>query len=196
MHKLIVVTAPSGAGKTTIVKHLLKVFPELAFSISATTRGQRANEKDGKDYYFMGNEEFKSLIEKKSFVEWQEVYENQFYGTLLSEVKRLWDLGKHVIFDVDVRGALNLKKAFPGNSLAIFVKPPSKVALLERLTLRKSESEESLKRRIAKAELELSFETEFDVVLENKILEEALRKAEYIVKQWLMEGSAVKEIQT
>jgi guanylate kinase len=193
---MIIVTAPSGAGKTTIVKHLLNVFDNLAFSVSATTRSKRANEVEGKDYYFLSLSEFKSLIDKNSFIEWQEVYENQYYGTLLSEVERLWAFGKHIIFDIDVKGALNLKKAFPESTLSIFIKPPSREALFERLRSRKSETEESLKKRIDKATLELPFEKEFDVVIENKELSKALEKAVSIVSKWLNIDLSVKKEHT
>jgi guanylate kinase len=138
MGNLIVVTAPSGAGKTTIVRHLLKKFDSLAFSVSATTRERRANEVEGKDYYFIPVDKFKSLVAENAFLEWEEVYENNFYGTLKNEVERLWALGKHVIFDIDVQGAFNLKKEFPTQTLTIFIKPPSPEVLLERFKKRKS----------------------------------------------------------
>ncbi len=183
--KLIVVTAPSGAGKTTIVHHLLDTFENLAFSVSATTRSRRANEQEGKDYYYINVQAFEELIAQDDFLEWQEVYENQFYGTLKSEVERLWAEGKHVVFDIDVRGAMNVKKAFPGQTLTIFIKPPSKEILLERLKKRKSESAESLQKRISKATFELTFEDNFDKVLVNDDLAAALNEAEKIVGEWL-----------
>ncbi|MBI1224569.1 MAG: guanylate kinase [Bacteroidetes bacterium] len=183
--KLIVVTAPSGAGKTTIVHHLLDTFDNLAFSVSATTRSRRANEQEGIDYYYINVQEFKELITRDAFLEWQEVYENQFYGTLKNEVKRLWAMGKHVIFDIDVKGAINVKKAFPEQTLTIFIKPPSPDILLERLKKRKSESAESLQKRIAKATFELTFEDKFDQVLVNDDLTVALKQAEKIVGTWL-----------
>jgi guanylate kinase len=186
--KLIVVTAPSGAGKTTIVHHLLKTFPSLAFSVSATTRSKRANEQEGKDYYYINVSRFKELIAENAFLEWQEVYENQFYGTLKREVERLWADGKQVVFDIDVKGAINVKKAFPDETLTIFIKPPSEAILVERLKKRKSESEESLKKRIKKATFELSFEGEFDKVLVNDDLATALRQAENIVSDWFSLG--------
>lgn len=185
--KLIIVTAPSGSGKTTIVRHLLSTFNNLAFSVSATTRSPRKGETSGKDYYFMSVEQFQSHVNSGDFLEWEEVYDNQYYGTLRSEVERLWKEGKHVIFDIDVQGALNLRKAFPEKTLTIFVKPPSAEILLERLRKRKSESEESLKKRIAKAEFELSFANNFDVIIVNDQLKEALRQAESVVANYIGE---------
>ena len=186
MSKLIVVTAPSGAGKTTIVHHILEKFRgSLSFSVSATTREKRNNEQEGVDYYYINVEKFKQLIGDGAFLEWQEVYENQFYGTLKNEVQRLWGLGKCVIFDIDVKGALNLKKAYPDETLTIFIKPPSKEVLVNRLLQRRSENEDSLRKRIAKATEELTFENYFDIVLVNDVLETALKEAEEIVADWL-----------
>lgn len=183
--KLLVITAPSGAGKTTIVHHLLDTFDKLAFSVSATTRSQRPNEQEGIDYYYINVQKFKELIAQDAFLEWEEVYENQFYGTLKSEVRRLWNEGMQVVFDIDVKGAVNVKKAFPAQTLTVFIKPPSPVVLLERLKKRKSESEESLRKRIAKASFELTFEDKFDKVIVNDKLEVALRQAEDLVRAWL-----------
>lgn len=185
MGKLIVVTAPSGAGKTTIVRHLLASFGNLAFSVSATTRGRRENEQEGIDYYYINVQEFRELVAQNAFLEWEEVYENQFYGTLKSEAERLWAEGKCVVFDIDVKGALNIKKAFPDQTLTIFIKPPSPEILLERLKKRKSETDESLRKRIAKATIELTFEKHFDIALVNDDLAVALRQAEQIVGEWL-----------
>ncbi len=183
--KLIVVAAPSGAGKTTIVRHLLKTFDILAFSVSAATREQRAHEVHGKDYYFIGDEDFRQKIASEAFLEWQEVYQGQFYGTLKSEISRLWELGKVVIFDIDVQGALNIKKTYPDETLLVFVKPPSPEILFQRLHDRNTESPESLKRRVEKAAFELSFEDKFDKVLVNDELEPCLREAEKLVKNYL-----------
>jgi guanylate kinase len=181
--KLIVVAAPSGAGKTTIVRHLLQTFDTLAFSVSAATRAQRAHEINGKDYYFITEEDFRQKIGNEEFLEWQEVYAGQLYGTLKEEVTRLWELGKVVIFDIDVQGALNIQKVYPEETHLIFVKPPSPAILFQRLRDRNTESPESLKRRIEKAAFELSFENKFDIVLLNDELEPCLRRAEKIVKE-------------
>ena len=183
--KLIVVAAPSGAGKTTIVRHLLKTFDILAFSVSAATREQRAHEINGKDYYFISAEDFRQKVESEEFLEWQEVYQGQFYGTLKSEITRLWNAGKVVIFDIDVQGALNIKKTYPDEALLVFVKPPSPEILIQRLHDRNTESPESLKRRVDKAAFELSFEDKFDKVLVNDDLEPCLREAEQLVKDYL-----------
>ena len=185
MKKLIIVTAPSGAGKTTIVHHLLRTFPDLAFSVSATNRARRSHESDGVDYYFLSTEEFKQRITEGSFLEYEEVYEDQFYGTLKSEVERLWALGKCIVFDVDVKGAMNIKKAYPDESLAIFIKPPSKDILLDRLKKRKTETTESLKKRIARATEELTYENRFDKVVINEVLEHAFIETETLVRDFI-----------
>ncbi len=185
MRKLIIFTAPSDAGKTTIVRHLLQVFDNLAFSISATTRPRRPHEEEGKDYYFMDAGEFEQHIREGNFLEWEEVYPGKYYGTLKREVARLWAEGKDLIFDIDVRGAMNIKQAFPEQSMAIFVKPPSREALVERLTRRQTESGKTLKERIAKAEEELLFENKFDRVIVNDELSVALANAENLVRTWL-----------
>jgi guanylate kinase len=184
-HKLIVVAAPSGAGKTTIVKHLLATYDFLAFSVSAATREQRAHETNGKDYYFMSAAEFRDKIECNDFVEWEEVYQDQFYGTLKSEVERIWNLGKHVVFDIDVNGALAIQKSFPEETILIFIKPPSPEILFERLRGRKTETEASLKRRIEKAALELTYENKFDVVIINDDLQKAFEEAEKIISDFV-----------
>ncbi|MBK6947257.1 MAG: guanylate kinase [Haliscomenobacter sp.] len=185
MRKLIILTAPSGAGKTTIVRRLLEVFENLAFSISATTRPRRPHEEDGKDYYFMDVAEFEQNIRQGNFLEWEEVYPGKYYGTLKREVERLWAEGKDIIFDIDVRGAMNIKQAFPEQAMAIFVKPPSKEALVERLTKRQTESGKTLEERIAKAEEELLFENKFGRVIVNDELSVALANAENLVRTWL-----------
>ena len=185
MGKLIIVTAPSGAGKTTIVKYLLGKYERLAFSVSAATRERRDNEIEGQDYYFISAAKFRSLIKENAFLEWEEVYKDQFYGTLKSEVERLWKLGKHVVFDIDVQGAMNLKKVYPERTLTIFVKPPKPEVLEERLRARQSESEESLQKRIDKANFELTFEKNFDIVLVNDKLDTALKEADWIVEKYV-----------
>ncbi len=181
---MFIFTAPSGAGKTTIVRHLLKTFDYLDFSVSATSRAARAHEQDGKDYYFKSAEEIKRLIEANAFVEWEEVYENQFYGTLKSEIDRLHGLGKKIVFDIDVQGALDIKKVYGDRALAIFVDPLSKEVLFERLRGRNTETPESLKKRIAKAGRELTFRDRFDMRLLNDDLQTALSDAEAIVRKY------------
>ncbi|HMN88926.1 MAG TPA: guanylate kinase [Saprospiraceae bacterium] len=185
MNKLIVFTAPSGAGKTTIVRHLLQRIDTLAFSVSATTRAQRMHERNGEDYYFMSPERFKHLVEANAFVEWEEVYDNQFYGTLRSEIERLWAIGKNILFDIEVKGATNIKRQYPQQTLAIFVKPPSPEELFNRLHRRGTEDEASLQKRIARAAEELTYENNFDFVLVNDTLEKALQEAETIVRDYL-----------
>lgn len=183
--KVVIITAPSGAGKTTIVKHLKEVFSQLAFSVSATTRLKRKGEVHGKDYFFNTSNEFNELIANGDLVEWQEVYENQFYGTLRSEVDRIWDDQKHILFDIDVKGATNLKSKFQFDALSIFIKPPSLNTLMERLINRRSESPDDLKRRIRKMKEELSYESEFDLSVINDDLEVALEHTEQLVREFL-----------
>lgn len=185
MSKLIIFTAPSGAGKTTIVRHLLQQLPDLAFSVSATTRNKRPHEIEGRDYYFLSREEFRQRVADNDFVEWEEVYEDLLYGTLRSEVERLWALGKHIIFDIDVKGATHLKQAYPDCSLAVFVKPPSREVLFDRLRTRETESDESLRKRMARAAEELTYENTFDEVLVNDDLSEAFAQAEEMVRSFL-----------
>src|SRR5690606_17241061 len=192
--KLIIFSAPSGAGKTTIVKHLLSKYPDkLAFSISASTRDPRSNEVDGKDYYFISKEAFLHKIAHKEFVEFEEVYSGTFYGTLRSEIDRIWESGKIVIFDIDVIGGLHLKKKFGKQALAIFVQPPSLDVLVHRLRSRGTDSEEKLDERIAKADKELKFSNEFDVILENDNLEDACIQAEKLVEGFYADKLIVNE---
>jgi guanylate kinase len=180
--KLIVFSAPSGSGKTTIVRHLLQQEAlNLAFSISATSREKRGEEEHGKDYYYLSAHDFKQHIKNDDFLEWEEVYHNNFYGTLKSEVERLWALGKNVIFDIDVSGGLRIKKKFPEQTIAIFVKPPSIDELKIRLKKRKTESEDKIKMRVAKASAELATAPLFDVIIENDNLDKALAEAEQLV---------------
>lgn len=183
--KVIVFSAPSGAGKTSIVKHILDFLPELSFSTSATTRAKRHGEVNGKDYHFMTVEDFKKGIENNDFLEWEEVYDNQFYGTLKSEIERIWDAGKTVIFDVDVKGGVNIKKYFGDNALAIFIEPPTIEELGRRLRNRGTENDESLKKRVEKAEYELTFAPLFDKVILNDDLDTARREAVSAVKDFL-----------
>ncbi|MBK6267192.1 guanylate kinase [Marivirga sp. S37H4] len=184
--KAVIFSAPSGAGKTTIVNYLLKKIPELGFSISACTRDKRGRkEVDGVDYYFLTVEDFKTKIDNNEFVEWEEVYEGNFYGTLKKEIQRIWDTGSHVIFDVDVKGGLKLKEYFGDKALSIFVKVPSLELLEKRLKERNSESSSSLSQRLYKAKFEMTFEKQFDVTLVNEDLESSLQKAEQIVKEFL-----------
>ena len=183
--KLIIFSAPSGAGKTTIVHHLLNKIPQLAFSVSATTRAKRGEEVDGKDYYFISKEEFLHRIAKKEFVEFEEVYTDNFYGTLRTEIERLWKQGKHVIFDIDVEGGLHLKRKYGEHALAVFVQPPSLAVLIERLRGRGTDSEEKLNERIAKAEKELKYADQFDVILKNNDLPTACHEAEKLVADFI-----------
>jgi guanylate kinase len=184
--KLIVFTAPSGSGKTTIVRHILNTFPETAFSVSATTRKRRPHEVHGVDYYYLSVETFKLWIENDAFGEWEEVYPGQFYGTLRSEISRLHQMGKHVVFDVDVKGAMSIQRNYPVDTLTIFIKVPSMEILEQRLRARGTETEENLQNRLSKARYELTFEDQFDVVLINDVLEEALVRAEEIVRKFLL----------
>lgn len=184
--KAIIFSAPSGAGKTTIVKHLLDVRDDLSFSISACSRPRRnRTEVDGVDYYFLSVDDFKRKVTNDEFVEWEEVYKDSFYGTLKSEVERIWRLGKTVIFDVDVVGGKNLKKYFGEDALAIFVKPPSIDHLRNRLKSRDTETEESINIRMAKAEKEMGFAVHFDYILTNDNLAEAFQDAEETVSSFI-----------
>ncbi len=183
--KLIIFSAPSGAGKTTIVKHLLSKYNHLNFSISATTRPLRGDEVDGKDYYFTTKEEFLHKVARQEFVEFEEVYNGTFYGTLRSEIDRIWAQGHHVIFDIDVEGGLRLKRKFEKDALAIFVQPPSLDVLKQRLAGRGTDSEEKLQERYAKAEKELAYADKFDVILKNYDLETACKEAEQLVGDFL-----------
>ncbi len=184
--KLLVFSAPSGSGKTTIVKHLLnKEDLNLEFSISAATRDARGEEIHGKDYYFMSTEEFKKHIKADNFVEWEEVYRDNFYGTLKTEIERIWALGKNVIFDIDVAGGLRIKKKFPKETLAVFVKPPSIDELKIRLKKRSTESEDKINMRIAKASVELATAPQFDKIIKNYELEVAKEDAYQLVHEFL-----------
>ncbi|WP_341216649.1 guanylate kinase [uncultured Wocania sp.] len=184
--KLIVFSAPSGSGKTTIVRHLLGIEDlNLEFSISATSRAKRGEEIDAKDYYFLSAKEFKNKIKNDEFLEWEEVYRDNFYGTLKTEVERIWAKGKHVIFDIDVSGGLRIKRKFPEETLAVFVKPPSIDELKIRLKKRKTETEDKINMRIAKASAELATAPLFDIIIENDNLENALNEAENLISNFV-----------
>jgi guanylate kinase len=184
--KAFIFSAPSGSGKTTIVQHLLNNDPRLGFSISACTRDKRGRtEENGKDYYFLTPDEFKKKIDAEEFIEWEEVYPGNFYGTLKSEIQRIWDSGKHVIFDVDVKGGLNLKKYFGKNGLAIFVKVPSMDTLVTRLNDRGTDSSESISQRLFKAKFEMQFENHFDLTLVNQDLTTSFREAQLLVDDFI-----------
>ena len=184
--KLIVFSAPSGSGKTTIVHHLLEQKElNLGFSVSATSRPRRAQEEHGRDYYFLSNEAFEKHIKNNDFLEWEEVYKDNYYGTLQAEVERIWKEGRAVIFDIDVVGGLRIKNKYPENTLAIFVQPPSLEVMEQRLRNRKTESEEKILERLNKAEKELKFATAFDVILINDDLETAKKEAIRLVETFL-----------
>ena len=184
--KLLIFSAPSGSGKTTLVRYLLDQ-PELnlAFSVSATTRPRRGDEEEGENYYFMSRDEFIQKIKDEEFVEWEEVYRDNFYGTLRSEVERLWGEGKNVIFDIDVAGGLRIKRKFPERTLAVFVKPPSIDELKIRLKKRSTESDDKINMRIAKASVEMATEPLFDAVIKNYDLKEALEEAHQMVARFV-----------
>lgn len=183
--KVIIFSAPSGSGKSTIIGHLLKRVPGLEFSISATSRKPRQGEQDGKDYYFLTEDDFKQRVAEDKFVEWVEVYQGTCYGTLKSEIERIWDKGNTVIFDVDVLGGVSLKKIFGQKALSIFIQPPSIEVLEQRLRNRGTETEESLRKRIERAEMELQYSNQLDVVVVNDNLDNAINKTETIVNNFL-----------
>jgi guanylate kinase len=184
--KLIIFSAPSGSGKTTIVRHLLSKFSsQLAFSVSACTRPRREYEVDEKDYYFLSIDDFRQRIAKQEFAEWEEVYAGNYYGTLKAEIQRLWDEGKHVVFDVDVKGGLKLKEAYEKDALAVFVKVSSEAEIARRLNSRGTETEKTMATRLAKVRYEQSFEHEFDTVLINDDLNEALKEAEDLIQEFI-----------
>ncbi len=183
--KLIIFTAPSGSGKTTLVRHLLSKRDDLVFSVSATTRTKRYYEVEGEDYYFLSNELFAQKVENDEFIEWEEVYDSTYYGTLKSEVERIWLMGKNVIFDVDVKGALNIKNQYPDDTLSVFVKVPTLQELELRLRSRMTESEESLQKRLQRIRLELTYEKQFDMTVLNDDLEKAKQQSLLLVQNFL-----------
>jgi guanylate kinase len=187
--KLIIFSAPSGSGKTTIVKHLINTDLNLEFSVSATSRGIRGDEINGKDYYFFSADKFRKLIEDEEFIEWEEVYKDHFYGTLKSEIERIWNKGNHVIFDVDVIGGINLKHLFKEKALSVFVMPPSLIELKERLKLRATDSSEKIEMRLEKANEEILKANEFDLTIVNNDLGIACNKASYAVKTFLEDNN-------
>ncbi len=184
--KLVIISAPSGAGKSTIVKHLLESGLDLEFSVSATTRAPRGEEKNGKEYYFISVDEFRRRVENNEFVEWEEVYKDQLYGTLKSEIDRIWKKGSYVLFDVDVRGGINLKKLFGLRAISIFIMPPSVEELEKRLVKRGTDSQEKIKMRVAKAEHEMNFANEFDNIVINDNLERAENEVYELVAGFIL----------
>jgi guanylate kinase len=183
--KLVIISAPSGAGKTTIVKHLLDSGLNLSFSVSATTRAKRSNETDGEDYFFLTVQEFRRKIENDEFVEWEEVYKDLFYGTLISEVERIWAKGNHVLFDVDVKGGISLKNIFGTNAIAIFIMPPSVAELENRLVKRATDTPEKIRIRVEKAKDELKSADQFDTIIVNHQLDKAKEETLKIVSSFL-----------
>ena len=186
-HKIVIIAAPSGAGKTSVTRHLLAAFPDkLAFSVSCATRKPRGNEKDGVDYYFISPEEFRARIENKEFAEWEMVYHDKYYGTLKSEMDRIWNEGRAPLLDVDVKGGINIQEQYRGQTLSLFIEPPSIEELERRLRKRGTETEESIRSRVEKAAYELSFRDRFDRVILNDVLEKACREAEAEVREFLV----------
>ena len=184
-HKILIITAPSGAGKTSITRHLMQQFPQLAFSVSAATRQARGTEKNGIDYYFISPEEFKQKIKDKEFAEWEMVYEGKYYGTLKSELERIWANNQIPVLDIDVKGALHVQQQYPINTLSIFIEPPSVNELKSRLKGRGTETEESLAARVNKAAYEISFKTHFDKVIVNDDLNKACTAATSLVNNFM-----------
>lgn len=183
--KLLIITAPSGAGKTSITRHLMQQFPQLAFSVSAATRKPRGNEKNGLDYHFISEEDFKQKIQQNEFVEWEMVYEGKYYGTLKTELQMIWSLGKIPVLDIDVKGAIHVQQQYPDSSLSLFIEPPSVEELKKRLTSRGTETAESLAARVNKATYELSFKDQFNKIIVNDNLAAACALADSIVGNFI-----------
>ncbi len=185
LNKIIIITAPSGAGKTSITRHLMRTFPQLAFSVSAATRQARGIEKNGVDYHFISMEDFKLKIQHNEFAEWEMVYEGKYYGTLKSELQRIWDNGQIPILDIDVKGAIHVKQQYPHSSISLFIEPPSVAELKNRLETRGTETMESLSARVNKAAYEISFKDQFDKLIVNDNLKDACKEAEAIIHQFI-----------
>lgn len=185
MEKVLIFSAPSGAGKSTIVNHLLGIFPQLEFSVSATSRAPRGSEVDGREYYFLSPDEFARKVERGEFIEWEEVYSGSCYGTLRSELDRIWNKGHVVVFDIDVKGGLNVKKLLGDKALTIFIMPPSPEELRRRLESRGTDSAEAIEKRLAKAQEEITYAEHYDKVIVNDRLEEACKAAEEVVSRFL-----------
>jgi len=183
--KVIIFSAPSGSGKTTVVRHLLKKYRQLEFSVSSTSRKKRTDEIDGKDYYFIEPDEFKRLIDNDEFIEYEEVYDGRFYGTLKKEAERIWNDGKIIVFDVDVKGGMRLKETYGDSALSVFIMPVSLEVLRNRLILRGTESIEDIEKRVLRADIELSYAKDFDITILNDDLQTALQEAELIVEKWI-----------
>jgi len=184
-NKIILMTAPSGSGKTSIVNHLLKKFPTLSFSVSATTRKPRNNEKDGQHYYFISEEDFRNKIHDKEFLEWEMVYEGKYYGTLKSDIERIWKENKVPVLDIDVQGAIHVQQQYPVNTIAIFIQAPSVEELKKRLKLRGSETDDSLQARVNKSTYEMTFKNHFENIIVNENFEKACKEVEKIVEDFL-----------
>ena len=183
--KVIIFSAPSGSGKTTVVRHLLKKYQQLEFSISSTSRKKRTDEIDGKDYYFIESDEFKRLVDNDEFIEYEEVYDGRFYGTLKKEAERIWNEGKIIVFDVDVKGGMKLKETYGNNALSVFIMPTSLEVLYSRLISRGTELLEDIEKRVLRADIELSYANDFDIIILNDDLQTALQEAETIVEEWI-----------